>query len=189
MAEDKPRAGKDSSVSRISTGGRDNKNTPEGDVAGVAGGNQNRSHADAAGDTKPAGAGLAQAQAAEVAAVIATDPTAGTDAEQVAVDDAEGIERLVSRADVGEFVRLDVDVVEKFYYPLTKRPSYRVLFHKNQVVARSVLTARAADIRLAADAQSDDVATRIGATVDATTLAAGTYPGVAAVGAAAGGGQ
>lgn len=76
------------------------------------------------------------------------------------------------------YVTLNKDVLEEFYYPDTKRPSYRVLYTKGQVVAKSLIDAYNATVEArAAGAPEGDEAVR--ATIDTTTLASGTYPGVA----------
>ena len=167
------------SVSKTAAGGAaGGRKVDEGKVAGVAGGNP-ADEPQKPGDTKnaEAGAKLERANAAERQAVITTDPTEGTDAELISIDDADSLERLLAEAEAEQFVELSSDVVEQFFYPDTKRPSYRVLFHKGQVVPRSVISQRAADIRLAERARAEDPKVRLTATVDATTLASGTYPG------------
>lgn len=99
----------------------------------------------------------------------APQPVRDGDAALVAADDPDSIESLIEAGDTDEIVVLKQDVVEEFRYPGTKRPSYRVLYHKGQAIQRSVLAARAAEIR-AANADRTDLASYI----DATTLASGT---------------
>lgn len=169
-------------------GGSPGRNTDEGKVAGVAGGNP-ADEPQKPGDASKVqgGAKIERTNAAERQAVINTDPTEGTDAELIRADDPDALERLVATATTDELVELQSDVVEEFYYPDTKRPSYRVLYNKGQRVLRSVLDQRARDIRLARAGASENPVERLAATVDATTLAAGTWPGVAALPEAADG--
>jgi hypothetical protein len=143
------------------------------------GGNPGKDDERAAGGKEPSAQGLAQSAAAEIAVAIKTTPAEVEfgDSEVVDADDADKLEGLLTAHEGETFVRLEKEVLETFYYPDTKRPSHRVLFHKGQVVARSVIEERAAAIRAAK-------ATGVAAQIDATTLASGTYPGIEAAGVA-----
>lgn len=126
-------------------------------------------------------------------AVENANPSAPTEAEvkQSAADVAEANDAVVvavdgtvesgyyDENDSNEvYVTLNKDVLEEFYYPDTKRPSYRVLYTKGQVIAKSLIDAYNATVeaRKAAAPEGDDA---VRATIDTTTLASGTYPGVA----------
>lgn len=161
-------AGAGTSTAGTSDPGKDDSKT-----LGLApGGNPGKDDVRAGAGAKPAGEGVAQANAAEVAAVIKTQPAEVEfgEAELVDISDPDAVDRLLSDAGGEQFVTLDAEVVERFYFPDTKRPSHRVLFHKGQVVPKSLIEERAAEIRAA---QS-----KTGVTIDTTTIASGTFVGV-----------
>lgn len=137
------------------------------------GGNPAKDDEKAGKGATPAGQSVARANAAEVASVITTDPAETTvgESELVDITDPDAVDRLISDAGGEQFVTLDKEVVERFYFPDTKRPSHRVLFHKGQVVPKSLIAERAAEIRAAL---SKDGAV----TIDTTTIASGTFVGV-----------
>lgn len=103
--------------------------------------------------------------------LIDNTPAAVRDGEAALLkaDDADGIEQYLEPAGQDELVVLKQDVLEEFVYPGTRRPSFRVAFHKGQVVARSVIAARAAEIRAASADR-----TKLENYIDSTTLASGT---------------
>lgn len=119
-------------------------------------------------DDKPTGAELQTDQAPEVAEPGAGAGTGGDEAAVVKADE-EISDSLFAKTEPGEeYVTLAKDVVEEFYFPDTKRPSYRLLFTKGQVVRRSEI-----------DALNSRVAARRAATegeflIDSTTVASGT---------------
>ncbi len=175
MAEQRGRAAATAPEGASDSGEKD----PGKDLGTTEGGNPAKDDKRAGRDATPAGGKMARANAAEVAAVIATEPaeTRGDNgAALVRVDDAEGLEDLLEDAGGEAYVTLTKDVVEEFFYPDTKRPSHRVLFHKGQVVARSVIEQRAQTIR-AAQAKGGGPETFL----DASTLASGTNPGASAL--------
>lgn len=78
--------------------------------------------------------------------------------------------------DADQLVELNSDVVEEFYFPGTKRPSYRVAFTRGQIVRKSdidALNARVKAARELADPRPSE-APGLEDYVDSTTLASGT---------------
>jgi hypothetical protein len=146
---------------------------------------------------KTGGAKLAENQAQEVKDVIASDVTdaglnkdlatagVGDDATVIKLEDS--VDRSAYEiTDTAEFVTLQRDLVEEFYFPDTKRPSYRLLYTKGQVVSRAAIEAYNADVELANKRRENggiDPANPAG--IDSTTIASGTrvpaldsFPGV-----------
>lgn len=77
--------------------------------------------------------------------------------------------------DANTFVTLTKDVVEEFYFPDTRRPSYRVLYHAGQVVNKKVLDAyNQATEQAKALRKTGGVDPKNPAGIDSTTLASGT---------------
>lgn len=120
-----------------------------------------------------------------VQSVINTDPTdAGANNELATA--GVGDDAVVIKADEGgagkhgsetageTYVTLDKDVVEEFYFPDTKRPSYRLLFTKGQVVPKSAVDLVEANAKEIARRKSGEVDKDNPAGIDSTTLASGT---------------
>lgn len=98
----------------------------------------------------------------------------------VGVDDTVA-DALYDDADSEAYVLLKQDVIEEFYYPDTTRPAYRVLYTKGQRVQKSAIDAYNAATearKKAGDLEGDDL---VVATIDSTTLASGTTPGIGAL--------
>lgn len=96
-------------------------------------------------------------------------PAAPADDEAVLVKRGEGSvnDGLFEKTEAGEeLVTLGRDVVEEFYYPGTKRPAYRVLFTKGQVVRRSAIEQYNSAL------EGPDESNPLG--IDSSTLASGT---------------
>lgn len=130
--------------------------------------------------TKTGARKAAQDQAQEIEDVKQSDVTAGGEAAEVIGVEDGVTEGLYSTTEGEQYVTLNKDVLEEFYYPDTKRPAYRVLFTKGQVVPKSQIDAYNAQVeaaKAAADLEGDD---KVRATIDSTTLASGTYPGLPA---------
>ena len=140
-------------------------------------------------DAKPEKTGaakLAQSQQDEVQGVIDTDPTAtdvptagtGENADVIRLADEVGNE-FYDESDGATMVTLKKDVVEEFFYPNTRRPSYRLLYTKGQVVAKSVVDAYNAQTRAAVKArelaENGEVDPVNPAGIDIVTLTGGTY--------------
>ncbi len=133
---------------------------------------------------KTGAAKIADAQSAEIQAVKDTDPTstevdiktAGVGSEAVVVEVEDGVADSVYQITATtEMVTLDRDIVEKFYFPDTTRPSYRLLYVKGQTVPRTAIEAYNASVEQANLLRSNggvDPANPAG--VDSTTLASGT---------------
>ena len=103
--------------------------------------------------------------------VVDTTPQEVRDGSAVLISaaDPDALDGLYDAADTDEMLVLKQDVLEEFVYPGTRRPSYRIAYHKGQVVARSTLLARAAELRLATADRSD-----LRNYIDPTTFASGT---------------
>lgn len=100
--------------------------------------------------------------------------TADNDVELVKLEDtvSDGVYEVT---DTAEFVTLSRDIVEEFYFPDTKRPSYRLLYTKGQVVPRAAIEAYNADTKAANELRSNGgVDPKNPAGIDATTIASGT---------------
>lgn len=130
---------------------------------------------------KPAGQTVADANRAEVKSVVGTTPrSVENGATLMKSGDTVG-EKLI-QLDEGTTVTLKEDVVEEFFFPDTKRPSYRLKYRKGQTVQRSAIEAHNA--RVAAKqkarelAEKGEVDPENPAGIDSTTLASGTFPGL-----------
>jgi hypothetical protein len=105
---------------------------------------------------------------------VTTQPVAPVDGSREAplvidFDDPDALEGVGTAAGATEFVRIDKDVVRKFYFPKTTRASYELLYHAGQLVPRSLLTQRAAILRAALADR-----TKLENYIDSSTYAAGT---------------
>lgn len=117
----------------------------------------------------------AEDQAADTKAVIDSDPTdagvnddlatAGAGKDTVLIK-ADGTveDSAFDATDSEEFVTLNKDIVEEFFYPNTKRPAYRILHTKGQTVRKSIVD------QYNEAAKADRAAFQI----DSSTLASGT---------------
>lgn len=117
--------------------------------------------------------------AATVQSVIDTDPGEATGMSVVRVDGTVD-KGLYDESDGETYVTLKEPVLEEFFFPDTKRPSYRVLYHKGQVVKKSVVDAYNADTELQNKLRENPGALNPAnpADIDSSTLHAGTYPGL-----------
>lgn len=129
--------------------------------------------------SKSAAAKAAEEQSQEIKDVKDSDPTGGGEAAAVLGVESGVDEGLYSTSEGEQYVTLNKDVLEEFYYPDTKRPAYRVLYTKGQVVPKSQIDAYNAQVEAAKARQNLEGDDAVRATIDSTTLAAGTYPGVA----------
>lgn len=138
-------------------------------------------------DGKPTGAEKqAQAQVAEQEAVVQTDPTegganaeaglttagVGDDAVVLRVGEALPASAYASTDETDPFVTLQKDVMEEFFFPGTKRPSYRLAFTKGQTVRQSAIDAVTG--RLAAKPGDKRPEPTLESHIDSSTLASGT---------------
>ena len=142
------------------------------------------------GKGKTGGQKLAEDQAQEIQNVKDSDVTGGGEASAVVDDDRgeaavlgvdSGVEEgLYSTSEGEQYVTLNKDVLEEFFYPDTKRPAYRVLYTKGQVVPKSQIDAYNAQVEAAKNRENLEGDEAVRATIDSTTLASGTYPGLPA---------
>lgn len=129
-------------------------------------------------DTKKTGAAKsANDQNAEIAGVIESDPTGSAlDGDATVVKVEDGVTPVAY--DEGEgvtMVTIKGDMLEEFYFPDTRRPSYRLLYHAGQVVPKSVVDAYNADVeRAKVLADNGGVDPENPAGIDSTTIASGT---------------
>jgi hypothetical protein len=121
--------------------------------------------------------GVTTDRAAEATVVAAGNVSAPLDDEGVVVRAEEKVEDFTSAESV-EMVELTKNVYEEFYFPDTKRPSYRLLFTKGQTVPKSTVDAINAARQSDEEREAAQKANPAG--IDSTTLASGTYPGVKA---------
>jgi hypothetical protein len=125
----------------------------------------------------------AKAQVQAVEEQINQDPTdVGLNEGRTRVGDAQVVkeDETVSSSvyeitDTTEMVTLQRDLVEEFFYPDTKRPSYRILYTKGQTVSRAAIEAYNAGVEAANKLRENggvDPANPAG--IDSTTIASGT---------------
>jgi len=121
----------------------------------------------------PAGQKMARANVAEVESVENTKPAEVTQdgAILVQIADAGALDTVIESAGADEFVTLTADVVEQYRYPNTQRPAHRLAYTKGQVVRRSEIEARRADLTPVEG---------IAGYLDSSTLASGSYKDPAA---------
>lgn len=120
--------------------------------------------------TPPAGKEMAEANKASEVAVANDNPVEGTPLEGAVLlgaNDEVDLKALTEVSGGQEFVTLQKDVIEEFFYPNTTTPAHRVAFTAGQVVAKSVLDERNRLARLAAKGIGLPI-------IDASTAAAGT---------------
>jgi len=140
----------------------------------------------AAGDAATGGDKQGARTAAAVRAAMDAEPLQVVNGDAVLVtSEPEGsdVSAYVEDASSAAVVVIKQDIIERFFYPDTKRPAFRQLYVKGQTVQRAVLEERLAGIRAAGStiqARSGVLDPANPAGVDASTLAAGTYPGIAA---------
>lgn len=132
----------------------------------------------------------AGSQLKEVGQGIQSDPTEAGANEELATagvgDDAvlskldeELPSSIYEVAGGAEYVTLQRDIVEEFFYPDTKRPSYRLLYTKGQVVSKAAIEAYNDGVRAANARRAGEVDEANPAGIDSTTIAAGTrVPGL-----------
>lgn len=130
---------------------------------------------------KPVAADMAAANAAEVRAVIDNDPGEALGAKVVRVDgtiDAGSYDE----SDGEKVATLKEPLLEEFFFPDTKRPSYRIKYPAGMAVPVREIEAYNADTelqnRLRGLKPGEHLDPQNPAGIDSTTLASGTYPGV-----------
>lgn len=127
---------------------------------------------------EPVSSEHAAQNAATVQAVIDTDPGEVLGAKVVRVDGH--VEKgMYDEQESEKYVRLKDPILEEFFFPDTKRPSYRIKYPAGYVVAQSVIDQYNADTdlqnRLREQGRESDTAVDY---VDTSTRAAGTNPGL-----------
>lgn len=128
-----------------------------------------------------AGQKIADANRAEVASVVGTTPREVENGATLLKSGATVSEKVID-LDEGTTVTLKEDVVEEFYYPDTKRPSYRLRYRKGQTVPRTVIEQHNANVkaraRAAEFAEKGEVDPDNPAGIDSSTLHSGTGGGL-----------
>jgi hypothetical protein len=118
--------------------------------------------------------GVTTDRAAEATAVAAGTVSAPPAENAVVIGAGDKVSDFNDAGAGEEMVQLTKDVYEEFYFPNTKRPSYRLLFTEGQVVSKKVVEAIGAAVD---EAELDKVNP---ARIDSSTLASGTHPGIGA---------
>lgn len=132
----------------------------------------------ASSGSEPVNSEHAAQNAATVQSVIDTDPGEVLNAKVVRVDGH--VEKGMYDEQEGEkFAQLKDPILEEFFFPDTKRPSYRIKYHAGQVVSQRVIDAYNADTDLQNKLREQGREAQGAAElVDTSTRAAGTNPGL-----------